>query len=193
MDGANRRVHATGASHKQQATIDNRAASALPKGTATMSASVSSPAGPPPQVLASGRPLRILILFEDEPLWRRVSITVAQLRRELQHGLSLRVSSWRFPWLYHPKMLRMAAAEAETADMLLVFHCANHALTAGVKACIRAWQGGQASEHAGLLAVCETTTNRHHPTVSSSCPMGSQGNGEHGAEGGSRFMNHATE
>jgi hypothetical protein len=90
-------------------------------------------------------------------------------------------------------MLRMAATEAETADMLLVFHCANHELTAGVKACIRAWQGGQASEHAGLLAVYETTTNLHHPTRWSLRPMGSQGNGEHDSEGSSRFMNHATE
>jgi hypothetical protein len=38
-----------------------------------------------------------------------------------------------FRWLRHPKMLRTAATEAEAADMVLVFRCANQGPTESSK------------------------------------------------------------
>lgn len=137
--------------------------------------------------------LRLLILCEDEPALRRAAATVAHLQRELLNRVLLHLSFWRFRWLHHPKMLRMAAIEAEKADIVLVFRCANQEPTESVKACFLAWMNGRTADRRGLLAVHETTTNLHHPTRWSLCPTVSGGIEEHDEDGGSRFMNQATE
>ena len=140
----------------------------------------------------SEKTLCILILYEDESAWRRATVTQEHLRRELQDGPLLHFSCWKFRWLHHPKMLRMAMAQAESADLLLVFRRANGEPTAAVQRCFRAWLARRTTDCPGLLAVHETWTNQRHPARWSLSSAG-EGNSKDDLKLGSRFKHQVAE
>jgi len=118
-----------------------------------------------PRVVTGEEQLRlhVLVIYEDFRTGLQARRVLEEVARRLDFEVDLVLTLWRLDTLLEPEMFQQASAEAEAANIVLLFGCGKRELPAAVKQWFLNWLANRGGEPSAL-AVSLDSTARNIPS-----------------------------